>query len=141
MFYYVISTDPQKEALAMRKVSDKRSNVNADIKLFGRGPGGCALEIKWKELAKENIAPSSHGPLQSGAEGRLNPALDTAEAVNRQNVAAKINQVVAWIKATYQGGDVAISDSTPPAGFNMSPVIKILLEGYEAAIFPNGPPP
>ncbi|CAI5503144.1 unnamed protein product [Closterium sp. Naga37s-1] len=75
------------------------------------------------------------------ARGRLNPALDTAEAVNRQNVAAKIDQVVAWIKATYESGDVAIWDSRPPAGFNMSPVIKILVEGYEAAIFPAGTPP
>ncbi|CAI5504633.1 unnamed protein product [Closterium sp. Naga37s-1] len=113
VFYYVISNDPNKEALAMRKVSEKRSNVNSDAKTYGRGPGG----------------------------GRLTPALDTAEAVNRRNVALKIDQVAAWIKATYDAGDVAIWDSRPPAGFNMSPVIKILVEGFESVIFPNGTPP
>ncbi|CAI5989268.1 unnamed protein product [Closterium sp. NIES-65] len=113
VFYYVISNDPNKEALAMRKVLEKRSNVNSDAKTFGRGLGG----------------------------GRLTPALDTAEAVNRRNVALKIDQVAAWIKATYDAGDVAIWDSRPPASFNMSPVIKILVEGFESVIFPNGTPP
>ncbi|CAI6002119.1 unnamed protein product [Closterium sp. NIES-64] len=83
VFYYVISNDPNKEALAMRK-------------------------------------------------GRLTPALDTAEAVNRRNVALKIDHMAAWIKATYDAGDVAIWEYRPPAGFNMSPVIKILVEGLES---------
>ncbi|CAI5990600.1 unnamed protein product [Closterium sp. NIES-64] len=130
VFYYVISNDPNKEALAMRKVSEKRSNVNSDAKTFGRGPGGCVPESKWKILAEENVAPStSRTPMEWG---RLTPAQDTAEAVNRRNVALKIDQVAAWIKATYDAGDVAIWDSRPPASFNMSPVIKILVEGFES---------
>ncbi|CAI5533617.1 unnamed protein product [Closterium sp. Naga37s-1] len=207
VFYYVISNDPNKEALAMRKVSERRSNVNADAKVYGRGPGGCIPESKWHILAEENVAPSIsrtpaewcrfyehpvYGPGASwhfcatsnrpfanlafqltllrglaskratmlhvkiptvgyilnvvewplvNARGRQNPSLDTAEAVNRQNVAHKIDQVVAWIAATYNAGDVAIWDSRPPAGFNMGPRIKILVEGYEREIFPNGTPP
>ncbi|CAI5536188.1 unnamed protein product [Closterium sp. Naga37s-1] len=145
VFYYVISSDPNKEALAMRKVSERRSNVNADAKVYGRGPGGCIPESKWHILAEENVAPSIspvYGPganwhffatsnrpfanlafqltllrgLSSkratmlhvkiptvgyilnvvewplvNARGRQNPSLDTAEAVNRQNVAHKID--------------------------------------------------
>ncbi|CAI5462130.1 unnamed protein product [Closterium sp. Yama58-4] len=193
VFYYIISNDPSKEALAMRKVSEKRSNVNSDAKLYGRGPGGCVPESKWKILAEENVAPSTsrtpaewcrffehpvygpganlhfypatHRPYANlsfqlallrglaskrattlfvkiptvgyvcnvvewplvNARGRQTPALDTAEAVNRQNVAQKIDQVVAWIAATYNAADVTIWDSRPPAGFNMGPRIKILL--------------
>ncbi|CAI5478213.1 unnamed protein product [Closterium sp. Yama58-4] len=207
VFYYVISNYPNKEALAMRKVSERRSNVNADTKLYGRGPGGCVPESKWEILAEENVVPSisrtpaewchfyehpvygpganwhfcaiSNRPFANlsfqltlllglaskratmlhvkiptvgyvcnvvewplvNARGHQNPSLDTAEAVNRQNVAHKIDQVVAWIAATYNAGDVAIWDSRPPAGFNMGPRIKILVEGYEREIFPNGTPP
>ncbi|CAI7752598.1 unnamed protein product [Closterium sp. NIES-53] len=133
VFYYVISNDPNKEALAMRKVSEKRSNINSDAKIYGRGPGGCVPETKWKILAEENVAPStSRTPLEWYC---------FYEHVNRLNVAHKIDQVAAWIKATYDARDVAIWDSKPPAGFNMSLVIKILVEGYEFVIFPNRTPP
>ncbi|CAI7745548.1 unnamed protein product [Closterium sp. NIES-54] len=207
VFYYVISNDSNKETLAMWKVSERRSNVNADAKVYGRGPGGCIPESKWHILAEENVAPSisrtpaewcrfyehpvygpganwhfcatSNRPFANlafqltllrglaskratmlhvkiptvgyilnvvewplvNARGRQNPSLDTAEAVNRQNVAHKIDKVVAWIAATYNTGDVAIWDSRPPGGFNMGPRIKILVEGYEREIFPNGTPP
>ncbi|CAI7907307.1 unnamed protein product [Closterium sp. NIES-53] len=197
-----------KEALVMRKVSERRSNVNADAKVYGRGPGGCVSESKWHILV-EKVAPSisrtpaewcrfyehrvygpganwhfcatSNRPFANlvfqltllhglaskratmlhvkiptvgyilnvlqvewplvNARGRDNLPLDTAEAVNRQNVAHKIDQVVAWIAATYNAGDVAIWESWRPAGFNMGPRIKILVEGYERVIFPYGTPP
>ncbi|CAI5465916.1 unnamed protein product [Closterium sp. Yama58-4] len=43
----------------MRKVSEKRSNYNSDIKTYGRGPGGCVAESKLKELADEGVAPTT----------------------------------------------------------------------------------
>ncbi|CAI5999066.1 unnamed protein product [Closterium sp. NIES-65] len=94
MFYYVICNFPAKENIAMRKVSEKRSNYNCDIK-----------------------------------------------TVNQQNVDLKISHVVQWIKETYDNGDHAIWDPVAPAGFRMSPNVKILIEGYESLIFPNGLPP
>ncbi|CAI5986021.1 unnamed protein product [Closterium sp. NIES-64] len=57
IFYYVICMFPGKENLAMRKASERRSNYNGDIKTYGRGPGGCVPESKWKELADEGVAP------------------------------------------------------------------------------------
>ncbi|CAI5946521.1 unnamed protein product [Closterium sp. NIES-64] len=57
IFYYVICMFPGKENLAMRKASERRSNYNGHIKTYGRGPGGCVPESKWKELADEGVAP------------------------------------------------------------------------------------
>ncbi|CAI5964076.1 unnamed protein product [Closterium sp. NIES-65] len=57
IFYYVISMFPENENLAMRKALERRSNYNGDIKTYGRGPGGCVPESKWKELADEGVAP------------------------------------------------------------------------------------
>ncbi|CAI5961845.1 unnamed protein product [Closterium sp. NIES-64] len=57
IFYYVICMFPGQENLAMRKASERRSNYNGNIKTYGRGPGGCVPESKWKELADEGVAP------------------------------------------------------------------------------------
>ncbi|CAI7808617.1 unnamed protein product [Closterium sp. NIES-53] len=171
VFYYVISNDSNKETLAMWKVSERRSNVNADAKVYGRGPAVYGPGANWHFCATSNRpfanlafqltllrglaskrATMLHVKIPTvgyilnvwplvNARGRQNPSLDTAEAVNRQNVAHKIDKVVAWIAATYNTGDVAIWDSRPPGGFNMGPRIKILVEGYEREIFPNGTPP
>ncbi|CAI7907309.1 unnamed protein product [Closterium sp. NIES-53] len=155
---------PNKEALAMQKVSERRFNVNADAKVYGRGPVVYGPGANWHFCATSNrpfanlvfqltllrglaskratmlhvkiptvgyILNVVEWPLVN-ARGRQNLPLDTAEAVNRQNVAHKIDQVVAWIAATYNAGDVAIWDSRRPAGFNMGP--KILVEGYERVI-------
>ncbi|CAI5468636.1 unnamed protein product [Closterium sp. Yama58-4] len=202
MFYYVICNFPAKENIAMQKVFEKRSNYNSDIKTYGRGPGGCVAESKWKELADEGVAPTTttaewtlyfmhvrfgskwhfcivssrpfanrsfelvllrgfgskkataimvkiplvgyacnvvEWPL-ANARGRANPSLDTSETVNQQNVELKISHVVTWIKETYENGDRGIWDPVAPDGFRMSPDVKILIEGYESQIFPNGLP-
>ncbi|CAI5963323.1 unnamed protein product [Closterium sp. NIES-65] len=70
IFYYVICMFPGQENLAMRKASERRSNYNGNIKTYGRGPGGCVPESKWKELADEGVAPKCSSVLTFDAEGR-----------------------------------------------------------------------
>ncbi|CAI5979494.1 unnamed protein product [Closterium sp. NIES-65] len=187
IFYYVICMFPGKENLAMRKASERRSNYNGHIKTYGRGPGGCVPESKWKELADEGVAPQCSSwhfnaatcrpfanrafelvllrgfgskkattimvkfpavgyalnvvewPL-ANARGQVNPALDGSETVNQQNVEVKIGHLVTWIRETYENGDTAIWDPAAPAGFRMSPNVKLLIEGYESQVFPAGLP-
>ncbi|CAI6007615.1 unnamed protein product [Closterium sp. NIES-65] len=148
IFYYVICMFPGKENLAMRKASERRSNYNGDIKTYGRGPGGCVPESKWKELADEGVAPQcSRSPSEwtvewplANARGRVNPALDGSKTVNQQNVEVKIGHLVTWIRETYENGDTAIWDPVAPAGFRLSPNVKLLIEGYESQVFPAGLP-
>ncbi|CAI5961111.1 unnamed protein product [Closterium sp. NIES-65] len=76
----------------------------------------------------------------ANAGGRVNPALDGSETVDQQNVEVKIGHLVTWIRETYENEDTAIWDPVAPAGFRMSPNVKLLIEGYESQVFPAGLP-